>query len=108
MVFIMTLVVGFLLMAYLMGDALACGLYMVPFTIVAILMVVFFDGRTAFFVYITEVMLCTLVSAFPLEFIYVQLIAGIAAICSLKGAYPAFAACAFGTCDIRLPTAWPM
>ncbi len=84
MVFIMTLVVGFLLMAYLMGDALTCGLYMVPFTIVAILMVVFFDGRTAFFVYITEVMLCTLVSAFPLEFIYVQLIAGIAAICSLK------------------------
>lgn len=84
MVFIMTLVAGFLLLAYLMGESLTCGLYMVPFTIVPILMVVFFDGRTAFFVYITEIMLCTMVSSFPLEFIYVQWIAGITAICSLK------------------------
>ena len=63
----MTLVVGFLLMAYLMGDALDMRPLYGASTIVAILMVVFFDGRTAFFVYITEVMLCTLVSAFPLN-----------------------------------------
>ena len=83
-VFIVALVTGFLLLAYLMGESLTYGLYMVPFTIVPILLVVFFDGRTAFFVYITEIMLCTLVSSSPLEFIFVEWIAGVTAISSLK------------------------
>lgn len=84
MVLIMALITAFVVFSYGMGDTFRSGLYMVPFTIVAILMVVFFDGRTAFFVYITEIMLCTIISNFPLEFIFVQLIAGITAITSLK------------------------
>jgi hypothetical protein len=84
MVFIIVLLVGFLLMAYFMSEGLTYGLYMVPFTVVPILMVVFFDGRTALFVYISEVMLCTMVSSFPLEFVCVQWVAGITAICSLR------------------------
>ena len=84
MVLIMALITAFVVFSYGMGDTFRSGLYMVPFTIVAILMVVFLDGRTAFFVYITEIMLCTIISNFPLEFIFVQLIAGITAITSLK------------------------
>lgn len=84
MVFIMTMLTCFVLLSYLMAETFAGGLFMVPYTIVAILMVVFFDGRTAFFVFITEIMLCTLISSFPLEFIYINLIAGMIAIVSLK------------------------
>lgn len=84
MVFIMTMLTAFVLLSYLMAETFAGGLFMVPYTIVAILMVVFFDGRTAFFVFITEIMLCTLISSFPLEFIYINLIAGMIAIVSLK------------------------
>lgn len=84
MVFIMTMLTAFVLLSYVMAETFAGGLFMVPYTIVAILMVVFFDGRTAFFVFITEIMLCTLISSFPLEFIYTNLIAGMIAIVSLK------------------------
>lgn len=84
MVFIMTMITAFVLFSYGMSETFRGGLYMVPFTIVAILMVVFFDGRTAYFVYITEIMLCTIIATFPLEFIFVQLVAGIVAITSLK------------------------
>lgn len=84
MVFIMTMLTAFVLFSYGMSETFRSGLYMVPFTVVAILMVVFFDGRTAFFVYITEIMLCTIIATFPLEFIFVQLVAGIVAITSLN------------------------
>lgn len=83
-VLITTLVTAFTLLAFGMSEAMTTGLYMVPFAIIPILIVVFFDGRTAFFVYIVEVMLCTLVSMSPLEFIFVQWIAGVTAITSLR------------------------
>ncbi len=82
--FVMLLVTGFLILAFAMNDTIRCGLYMVPFTILPILLVVFFDGRTAFFVYMVEVLLCGMVATFPLEFIFVQWIAGVVAISSLK------------------------
>ena len=84
MLFIMSLITAFVLFSYGMTETFHSGVYMVPYTIAAILMVVFFDGRMAFFVYITEIMLCTIISAFPLEFIFVQFIAGVTAITSLK------------------------
>ncbi|MCM1504761.1 MAG: HDIG domain-containing protein [Muribaculum sp.] len=82
--FVMLLVTGFLILAFAMDDTIRSGLYMVPFTILPILLVVFFDGRTAFFVYIAEVLLCSMVATFPFEFIFVQWIAGVVAISSLK------------------------
>lgn len=84
MVFIVSLLTGCLLMAFVLSETFTYGLYIVPFTIVPILLLVFFDGRTAFFAYITEIMLCTLVSAVPFEFIFVEWIAGVAAITSVK------------------------
>ncbi len=84
MVFIMALVTAFVLFAYFMSENFRSGLYMVPFTIVAILMVVFFDGRAAFYVYISEILLCTGIASVPMEFFFVQIIAGITAITSLK------------------------
>lgn len=82
--FVMLLVTGFLILAFTMNDTIRCGLYMVPLTILPILLVVFFDGRTAFFTYMAEIMLCAMVATFPLEFIFVQWIAGVVAISSLK------------------------
>ena len=84
MVFIMSLITAFVLFAYGMSESFRNGLYMVPFTVVAIMMVVFFDGRTAFFVYLIQVLLCAIISTAPLEFLFLQIIAGIVAISSLK------------------------
>lgn len=84
MLFIMLMVVGFVLFAIAMKNTFANGLYLVPFTIIAIMMVVFFDSRTALFCLIIETMLCSTIANVAFEFIFVQFIAGVTAIYSLK------------------------
>ncbi len=84
MVFIMLLLCAFQIMAFIMHDTFRNGLYLMPFTVVPIIMVIFFDGRSAFFMHVAQVLLCSMVATFPLEFIFLQLVAGTAAINSLK------------------------
>lgn len=84
MLFIMLMVVGFVVFSVAMKNTFANGLYLVPFTIIAIMMVVFFDSRTALFCLIIETMLCSCIANVAFEFIFVQFIAGVTAIYSLK------------------------
>ena len=84
MLFIMLMVVGFVVFSVAMKNTFANGLYLVPFTIIAIMMVVFFDSRTALFCLIIETMLCSSIANVAFEFIFVQFIAGVTAIYSLK------------------------
>ncbi|MBO4945119.1 MAG: HDIG domain-containing protein [Muribaculaceae bacterium] len=85
MAFIMLMTVSFILFAFFMSGTFSSGLYMVPFCIVAIVTLVFLDSRTAFFVYMTTIMGCASVAAFPYEFIFIEWIAGAMAIISIKG-----------------------
>lgn len=82
-VFIMIMIVGFCVLAFFMTRTFSNGLYIVPFTILPIMMLIFFDARTGLFCHIITVLLCSILSAFPLEFIFIQFIAGITAINSL-------------------------
>lgn len=83
-IFTMSLVTLFTLFTFAMEATFALGLYITPFTMVPILVEVFMDSRTAFFVNLICIMLCTIVSRFPLEFIFCQFIAGLVAIDSLN------------------------
>ena len=67
-----------------MSSIFTCGLYAIPFAILPIMLTVFFDSRTAHFCNIIEVLMCAVFSAFPFEFIVIQILGGIAAIFSLK------------------------
>lgn len=60
------------------------GIYLVPFVIIPIVILVFFDARTAIFCHIVEILICSSFAPFPLEFIIVEFCAGAAAIFSLK------------------------
>lgn len=82
--FIMLMITGFVVFAVAMKNTFTNGLYLVPFTIIAIMMVVFFDSRTALFCLIIETMLCSYIANVAFEFIFVQFIAGVTAIYSLK------------------------
>lgn len=81
---IILLVTGFFLFAVAMNHFIENGVYIVPFAIVPILILVFFDGRTALFTHILEIMLCAAFAPFTLEFIFLQLAAGCAAVFSLE------------------------
>jgi putative nucleotidyltransferase with HDIG domain len=61
--------------------------YLIPYAMVPIFIRVFLDTRTAFFTYITTILVCSTALHYHYEFIIVQLIAGVAAIYSLKELY---------------------
>lgn len=83
-VFLISLITIFTLFSFAMQATFRSGLYISPFTIVPILVLVFLDSRTAYFTHLIVVLACVIISAYPLEFVFLQFIAGIVAIDSLK------------------------
>lgn len=81
---IMLLVVGFFVFSVGMRHAFRSGMYIVPLAIMPIVIAVFYDNRTAFFAYVAEVMLCSVMTTYTLEYIFVELVAGTAVLFSLK------------------------
>ncbi|MBR5551052.1 MAG: HDIG domain-containing protein [Muribaculaceae bacterium] len=60
------------------------GNYLVPFVIIPIVILVFFDARTALFCHLVEILICASFAPYPLEFVVVEFCAGAIAIYSLK------------------------
>ncbi len=84
LLFLMISITVFAAAAMLMVATFPRGLYIVPFTIVPITVVVFLDSRTAFFAHIVTILISSVVVSFPLEFLVVELIAGLTAMVSIK------------------------
>lgn len=84
MLFIVMLIGIFSLFAFAMKATFLTGFYLTPFTIVPLLLLVFLDSRTACFCHIVQVLICAIIASFSLEFIFLQFVAGIVAICSLR------------------------
>lgn len=78
------LVAAFTGFAELMPSTWLSGIYVVPFTTLIIVIVVFLDSRTAFFAYLTTILLSMTVARFPLEFVVVEFIAGIVSLVSIR------------------------
>lgn len=84
MAFLMTLLTGFTVIALLTARHTTNGLYIVPFAMIPILITTFFDSRVATYAHIHEVLMVALVATFPIEFVFVQFIAGVTAIFSIR------------------------
>lgn len=82
--FLALLVVTFCIMAFVFNEAFTSGIYIVPFAMIPIMVLVFFDGRTALFTLMTVVIITAVVAPYPLEFICMEFVAGIASINSLR------------------------
>ena len=81
---LMLLTVVFFVFPAIVAHMFRSGIYTVPLAILPVILTVFYDSRTSFFVYVIEIALCSVVASFPLEFMFVELIAGTAVIFSLK------------------------
>lgn len=68
----------------ILGNEHALGIFMLPFAIVPMLLCLFIDHTTAFVTHLTSIVICSLMLASPYEFLLLQLLAGNAAILSLK------------------------
>lgn len=83
MTFLVTFITLFTLFAILMFENVIQGLFVVPFAAVPVIVLVFFDSRTAIFSLITTVFLAALVSTYPLQFLFMELIVGLVATFSI-------------------------
>lgn len=82
--FMYSLVALFFLVAVGLNYFVAQGIYIAPLIIVTILVLVFFDGRTAMFVTSVLTLACAGLTPFALEFIFLQFCAACAAVFSLR------------------------
>lgn len=83
MIFIMTFVTLFTILTVLLFENVAYGIYIVPFAAVPVMLLVFFDSRTAICGLVTTVLLCTLVATYQFQFIFMELAAGLSATFSI-------------------------
>lgn len=84
LMFIMLLITMFALFAFVMAATFSTGLYVVPLTILPIMVLVFLDSRTSFFCNMCATLIVAQICAGPLEFIFLQFTAGTIAILSIK------------------------
>ncbi len=80
------LIVGFSIFTFLITSSFASPtvIYIVPFAMIPIMVLVFFDGRTALFTLLVTTLICAAIAPYPLEFIFLQFIAGVTANISLR------------------------
>ena len=79
MIFLMSFITLFVVFAIVMFDSFSNGLMLVPFAAVPVIILIFFDSRTAIFSLLTTIMLSALVATFPYNFIFQELCVGLIA-----------------------------
>ena len=82
--YIYILVTAFFLVAVGLEYFVAQGVYIAPMIIVTILLLVFFNGRTAIFVTMALSLVCAGITSFALEYMFLQFCAATAAVYSLR------------------------
>lgn len=83
MAFLMTFITLFVVFSVAMFDFVSHGLSLVPFAMVAVIVIIFFDARTAIMSLLVTVLICSLIATFPHQFIIMQLLAGFFAAISI-------------------------
>lgn len=61
--------------------------YLIPYAILPIVISTFFDTRTALFLHITTILLCSFIVPSEFEFLFLQISTGMISICTLKDLY---------------------
>ena len=82
--FILSIITLFFLIAAGINAFVPGGVYIVPLAIVPILVLVFFDERTALFTAAVTILLIAPITSFALEFIFLEFCASAAAVYSLR------------------------
>ncbi len=84
LLFLVLTITTFTVFAFLMVHTFSRGIYMVPFTIIPIIVLVFVDARTAFLTYMSTIILTAGLTHFMWDFIMMQFVAGFVALISIK------------------------
>lgn len=83
MLFLVPFITAFDVFAILMFEYIGNGIYFVPFSMIPVVILVFFDSRTAIFSFLVTVMIAALVAVFPYNFLFIEITAGMVAAFSI-------------------------
>lgn len=84
LVFISTLLILIVLFSSIVLKYSSWSIYIVPFTLVPVIIRVFYDSRTAFFAHVVTVLIVSLMVDNSFTFIIIQILAGMTAVSGLK------------------------
>lgn len=84
MTFLMSFITLFVVFAIVMFEYVAGGIYLVPFAAVPVIILVFFDSRTAIFSLVSTVLISALVAANQFQFVFMEFVVGLAATFSIQ------------------------
>ncbi len=84
MTFLMVFITCFVVFSILMFEYLRNGIYFVPYAVLPVVILIFFDARTAIFSLLVAVMIGALVAVQPFQFIFLELLVGLVAAFSLR------------------------
>lgn len=84
MVFMISFMTLFIIMVFLIEAFKSNYLNLIPFAIVPIILMTFFDSRISFFTHIVVIIICSLAAREQAEFIIMQFLAGCLAISSMQ------------------------
>ncbi|MDD4821379.1 MAG: HDIG domain-containing protein [Bacteroidales bacterium] len=82
--FILMLVVVLIVVTCIAVSTRFLTVYLIPFSILPIILCTFFDSRTALFTHMVTVMTASFITPFPFEFLTMQIAAGMTAVFSLR------------------------
>lgn len=83
MIFLMTFITLFTALNTIVCEQLNNGIYLVPFAAVPVVILIFFDSRTAIFSLLTTVLLCALAATYQFQFVFTELCVGLVATFSM-------------------------
>lgn len=84
MAFLLAYITVFVIFAVLMFEWVPNGLNLVPFAAVPVVVMIFFDSRTAIMALLVTVLISSLVATFPQQFIFMEILAGVVASLSIN------------------------
>ena len=84
MMMLSLLVTGFVVIGSAFNTSFDHGIYIVPFTIIPIVLLVFLDSRTAFFAYMVTLMTVTALNHYIWDFFVIQFAAGFVALITIR------------------------
>ncbi len=82
--FVVVLVAAFSIASFELMVRVHSAVYFLPIAIVPVMLITFFDARTAFFASVVQIMICSLVAEYHLDFILLHLVASVLAIMTLQ------------------------
>lgn len=82
--FLLILVVAFVLITSLLVKHTKLSIYIIPYAIVPLCVRIFIDSRTALYTHLVTILLCSFMASFPFEFLLLQIVIGMIAVCTLR------------------------